>query len=435
MADVTDHSDDLCGFGNLFASEARPGALPPHQNSPQRVPFGLYAEQLSGSAFTAPRVHNLRTWAYRLHPSAEHGPFRPAVGRGEGWATGPFVEMPPSPNRERWSPLALPDAPTTFLDGVQSLAGTGSPDAQQGVAVHRYALTASMTDEAFFNADGDLLFVPQKGALRVVTELGAMEIGPGWIGCVPRGLRLRVELLDEGATGYLCENYGAPFVLPELGPIGANGLANPGDFRSPPASFEDVQRPVRLVQKLGGVFHETKLAHSPFDVVAYRGNFVPYRYELAHFNTINTVSYDHPDPSIFTVLTSPSGRAGVANCDFVIFPPRWMVAEHSFRPPWFHRNVMSELMGLVHGRYDAKADGFLPGGASLHNAQSAHGPDRRTYEGAVVEPMEPRKIDQTLAFMFETCQAFRPTRAAMACPSRQQEYDAVWSGFTRAEVK
>lgn len=433
MHPVTDHPDDLCGFGNLFASEAVPGVLPPHQNSPQRLPHGLYAEQLSGTAFTAPRAHNQRTWVYRRQPSAQHGPFRPAEGLAAGWQTGPFPQ-PPTPNRQRWSPLAMPEEPTTFLDGVRTLAGNGSPDGQQGIGVHRYVANRSMVGCALFDADGDLLFVPQHGALRIVTELGAMEVGPGWIGVVPRGMRLRVELLDDEGRGYLCENYGAPFVLPELGPIGANGLANPGDFRTPPAAFEEGAGPTRLVQKLGGHFYETELAHSPFDVVAWRGNFVPYRYELAHFNTINTVSYDHPDPSIFTVLTSPSSLPGTANCDFVIFPPRWMVAEHSFRPPWFHRNVMSELMGLVHGVYDAKADGFSPGGASLHNAWSAHGPDRATFEAASAAELVPHKIEDTLAFMFETRQAYRLAEGALGCPSRQGDYDGVWSGFVRGKV-
>lgn len=430
MHPVTDHPDELIGFGNLFASEARAGVLPPHQNSPQRVASGLYAEQISGTAFTAPRAHNQRTWVYRLQPSAMHGPFAPADDVGQGWVTGP-VAAPPTPNRQRWSPLEVPAAPTTFLQGVHTLAATGAPDAQQGIGVHRYAINRSMVDEAFFDADGDLLFVPQQGALRLVTELGVVEVGPGWIGQVPRGMRFRVELLDATAIGYLCENHGAPFELPELGPIGANGLANPHDFRTPPASFEDVQRPVRLVQKLGGHFHATELAASPFDVVGWRGNLVPWRYELANFNTINTVSYDHPDPSIFTVLTSPSGTPGVANCDFVIFPPRWMVAENTFRPPWFHRNVMSELMGLVHGVYDAKAEGFAPGGASLHNAWSAHGPDRTTFEAASAAELVPHRIEGTMAFMFETRWPYRVPAVAMDCPSRQTDYDAVWGGFRR----
>jgi homogentisate 1,2-dioxygenase len=432
MHDVTDHPDDLLGFGNLFATEAREGVLPPHQNSPQQVAGGLYAEQLSGTAFTAPRAHNQRSWLYRLQPSAEHGPFEPADDVAPGWRTGP-VDTPPTPNRQRWNPLPPPEGPTTLLQGVRTLAVNGSPEGQIGVGVHRYVANASMVDTAFFSADGELMFVPQSGALRIVTELGVLEVGPGWIGVVPRGVRLRVELLDEVVSGYLCENHGAPFVLPELGPIGANGLANPSDFRTPPAAYEDVQRPTRLVQKLSGHFYATMLDRSPFDVVAWRGNLAPYRYELKHFNTINTVSYDHPDPSIFTVLTSPSGRPGVANCDFVIFGPRWMVAEHSFRPPWFHRNVMSELMGLVHGEYDAKAGGFAPGAASLHNVHSAHGPDRATFETASRAELVPHKIDHTLAFMFETCLPYRVVPDALACPTRQADYDAVWSGFRRGQ--
>jgi len=416
---------ELSGFGNAFASEAKAGALPPHQNSPQEVPFGLYAEQLSGSAFTAPRAENRRTWMYRLRPSAAHGAFEP-VSSAPGWSTGPFI-APPVPNRLRWNPLSSPEAQTDFLAGVATLAGNGDPDAQQGVAVHRYALNVSMVD-AFFNADADMLFVPQSGLLRIVTELGVFELPSGWIGSVPRGMRMRVESVGP-ASGYLCENYGAPFVLPELGPIGANGLANPHDFLTPQAAYEDAPRPTRLIQKLGGRFYVTELPRSPFDVVAWRGNLVPYRYELARFNTINTVSFDHPDPSIFTVLTSPGPRPGTANCDFVVFPPRWMVAEHTFRPPWFHRNVMSELMGLIRGVYDAKATGFLPGGASLHNCMSAHGPDQATYEAAIAEPMEPRKVDGTLAFMFETCRPYRPAEDALTAPSLQGGYDAVWRGF------
>lgn len=418
---------ELSGLGNAFASEARAGALPPHQNSPQEVPFGLYAEQLSGSAFTAPRAENRKTWLYRLRPSAAHPAFRPLEDFAAQWSTGPF-KAPPAANRLRWNPLPAPTGQVGFFDGVSTVAGNGAPDAQLGVAVHRYAFNASMVDEAFFNADADMLFVPQSGTLRLVTELGVMNIPAGWLGSIPRGMRMRIEVTDA-ATGYVCENYGAPFVLPELGPIGANGLASPHDFLSPSAAYEEGATSTRLIQKLGGCFYATELPRSPFDVVAWRGNLVPFRYDLSRFNTINTVSFDHPDPSIFTVLTSPSHRAGTANCDFVIFPPRWMVAEHTFRPPWFHRNVMSELMGLIHGVYDAKATGFLPGGVSLHNCMSAHGPDRATYEKAIVETMKPRKIDGTLAFMFETCRPFRVAESASLCASRQDDYDAVWDGF------
>jgi len=346
------------GFGNEFATEAVAGALPIGQNSPQKVPFGLYAEQLSGSAFTAPRGHNRRSWVYRLRPSAAHPPF-------EAMAAGTLSSTfdAPTPNRLRWSPLAMPAAPTDFIAGLFTLGGNGSPAISAGAAVHVYAANRSM-EAAFFNSDGELVIVPQHGGLRIVTEHGVLGVTPGEIAVIPRGVRMRVELVDQAARGYVGENYGAPFRLPELGPIGSNGLANSRDFLAPVAAFEDSDRPTQLIQKFQGGLWSTTIDHSPFDVVAWHGNYTPYKYDLARFNTINTVSFDHPDPSIFTVLTSPSDTPGVANCDFVIFPPRWMVAEATFRPPWFHRNIMSELMGLVRGQYDAKAEGFVPGGAS-----------------------------------------------------------------------
>ncbi|MBZ4333033.1 homogentisate 1,2-dioxygenase [Corallococcus interemptor] len=422
----------LTGFGNEHASEAVAGALPVGQNTPQRVAFGLYAEQLSGTAFTAPRGVNRRTWMYRLRPSAGHPAYRPVEARA--LKSGPFREVPPSPNRLRWSPAPMPTTPTTFLEGLFTLGGNGSPSEGAGAAVHLYAANTSMTDTAFFNADGELLIVPQSGTLRIVTELGVLEVPPGHVALIPRGMRMRVELPGGPARGYICENYGAQFRLPELGPIGSNGLANPRDFVAPHAAYEDVERPTRVVQKFQGNLWETTLDHSPFDVVAWHGNYAPYTYDLARFNTINTVSYDHPDPSIFTVLTSPSDTPGTANCDFVIFPPRWMVAENTFRPPWFHRNVMSELMGLVHGVYDAKADAFLPGGASLHNCMSAHGPDRKTYEAAVAAELTPKKIDNTLAFMFETRWVIAPTRQAMESPVLQKDYDACWADLPKAKL-
>ena len=422
----------LSGFGNEHASEAIAGALPVGQNTPQRVAFGLYAEQLSGTAFTAPRSENRRTWLYRLRPSAGHPPYRQVDARA--LRSGPFTEVPPSPNRLRWNPPPLPTEPTTFIEGLFTLGGNGSPAVGAGAAMHLYVANTSMVDTAFFNADGELLIVPQSGTLRIVTELGVLEVPPGHVALVPRGVRMRVELPGGPVRGYVCENYGAPFQLPELGPIGSNGLANPRDFQAPAAAYEDVERPTRVVQKFQGNLWETTLDHSPFDVVAWHGTHVPYTYDLARFNTINTVSFDHPDPSIFTVLTSPSETPGTANCDFVIFPPRWMVAEHTFRPPWFHRNVMSEMMGLVHGVYDAKADQFVPGGASLHNCMSAHGPDRKTYEAAVAAELTPRKIDNTLAFMFETRWVIAPTRAAMESPQLQSDYDACWADLRKAQL-
>jgi homogentisate 1,2-dioxygenase len=423
----------LAGFGNEFATEAVAGALPEGRNSPQRVAYGLYAEQFSGTAFTAPRRENRRSWLYRLRPSASHRPFRP-LPPGL-WRSGPFDEAPPPPNRLRWAPLPRPSAPTDLVAGLVTIGGNGSPAAGLGTAVHLYAANRSMVDAVFFNADGELLFVPQAGRLRLVTEMGALALEPGEVGVVPRGLRFRAELPDGEASGYVCENYGALFRLPELGPIGSNGLANARDFLTPTAAFEDLDRPTRVVQKFQGELWAAEFDHSPLDVVAWHGNLVPYKYDLRRFNTIGTVSFDHPDPSIFTVLTSPSDTPGVANCDFVLFPPRWMVAENTFRPPWFHRNVMSEYMGLLYGSYDAKeGGGFVPGGGSLHNCMSGHGPDRASYEKAVSAELSPQKLDDTLAFMFETRLCIAPTRFALETSVLDHDYDACWAGFEKARL-
>jgi homogentisate 1,2-dioxygenase len=416
----------LSGLGNHHESEAMPGALPVGQNSPQQVPFGLFAEQLSGTAFTVARAHNLRSWLYRLRPSAMHGAYR-RIGDGL-IRTAPHREVEASPNRLRWDPLPLPEAATDFIDGLVTYATNGAARLQQGVAVHLYACNRPMQGRVFHDADGELLIVPQHGGLALATEFGVLAVAPGEIAVVPRGVKFRVDVAGP-ARGYVCENYGAPLRLPDLGLIGANGLAAARDFQVPVAAYEDSPGPVQAIAKFAGHFWTTELAHSPLDVVAWHGNYVPYKYDLARFNAINTVSFDHPDPSIFTVLTSPSEAPGTANCDFVIFPPRWMVAEHTFRPPYFHRNVMSEFMGLVRGEYDAKAGGFLPGGASLHNCMSAHGPDKATCDQAVGAALEPDRYANTLAFMFETRFILEPTAAALASPALQSDYDQAWAGF------
>jgi homogentisate 1,2-dioxygenase len=416
------------GFGNTFSSEAVKGALPLGRNSPQRVPKGLYAEVLSGSAFTAPRAENRSSWLYRLRPSAMHRPYRRMA---QGLVrSGPFDEVEVPPNRLRWDPFPVPAKATDFIDGLATLAGAGDPASQAGLAVHLYRANRSMRERYFYCADGELMFVPQEGRLAIFTELGRLSLAPGEIGVVPRGMKFQVVLAGRTARGYLCENYGALFRLPELGPIGSQGLAQPRDFLAPVAAFED-KGPCQVVAKFMGGLWTGEFAHSPLDVVAWHGDYVPYKYDLGRFMAINTVSFDHADPSIFTVLTSPSGQEGVANCDFVIFPPRWLVAEDTFRPPWFHRNVMSELMGLVHGVYDAKAEGFAPGGVSIHNCMSAHGPDRATYERAVVAELAPQKVADTLAFMWESRYVFRPTRFAMSARELQKDYDAVWDGFKK----
>jgi homogentisate 1,2-dioxygenase len=421
----------LTGFGSEFQSEAVPGALPVGRNSPQRPAHGLYAEQLSGTAFTAPRHENRRSWLYRRMPSAAHGAYRPVPH--PGLAAPPFADALLTPNRLRWDPPAVPEAPTDWLDGLMMLAGNGSAEEGTGVSVHLYACNSPMTGQAFSSSDGEMLFVPQAGTLAIMTEFGAMQVLPGHVALVPRGVKFRVDV-DGPARGYVLENHGALFRLPDLGPIGSNGLANPRDFETPHAAFEDDVE-TQFVAKLGGQLWETTLPHSPFDVVAWHGNLVPWCYDLSRFNTMGTVSFDHPDPSIFTVVTSPSGQPGVANCDFVIFPARWMVAEDTFRPPWFHRNAMSEYMGLISGEYDAKeGGGFVPGGGSLHNRMSAHGPDAASWEKASTAPLQPHKFDAGLAFMFETVRPFRLTRWGHETPLLQHDYDAVWRGFQKGRM-
>ena len=417
------------GFGNEFATEALRGALPQGQNSPQRAPYALYAEQLSGTAFTAPRHANRRSWLYRLRPSVAHGEFRPLDARL--LRTAPFNEAAPPPTQLRWDPLPISSAPTDFLEGLSTLAGNGDAGMQAGMGVHVYACNRSMRERYFYDADGELLIVPQDGALELATEFGVMGVRPGEIALLPRGVRFQVRLANATARGYVCENYGAHFRLPELGPIGANGLANARDFLAPVAAFEDREGSFELVAKFAGNLWTAPIDHSPLDVVAWHGNLTPYKYDLARFNAMNTVSFDHADPSIFTVLTSPSDTAGIANVDFVIFPPRWMVAEHTFRPPWFHRNAMSEFMGLVHGVHDSKAEGFVPGGASLHNCMSGHGPDAATFDKASNAALDPQKIEDALAFMFESRYVIRPTRFALETPQRQKDYLDCWQGLTK----
>ncbi len=429
------------GFGNEFASEAIPGVLPVGQNSPQRVAHGLYAEQLSGTAFTAPRHLNRRSWLYRIRPAAVHEPFVPLA---HATFHNRFDEAPATPNQLRWDPWPSPERPTDFLDGLVTIAGNGGAAEQGGIGIHLYAANRSMQGRFFCNADGELLIVPQQGRLHLATELGVVEIEPQEIAVIPRGVRFRVEL-PEGAAdahgsasvtgaesagvarGYVCENFGALLRLPELGPIGSNGLAHARDFLTPHAAWEDVEGAFELVTKFQGALWSASIGHSPLDVVAWHGNYAPYKYDLRRFNTIGSISVDHPDPCIFTVLTSASDTPGTANMDFAIFPPRWLVAQHTFRPPWFHRNVASEFMGLIAGVYDAKAEGFVPGGASLHNCMSAHGPDAATFEKASQADLsKPDVIGGTMAFMFETRKVIRPTRQALDAPQLQHDYYRCW---------
>jgi homogentisate 1,2-dioxygenase len=413
------------GFANEFASEAVAGALPQGRNSPQRAAHGLYAEQLSGTAFTAPRHANRRSWLYRIRPAAARRPF---VECKSGKFHNAFDQATPNPLR--WEPWPLPGEPTDFIDGLVTLAGNGGPVAQSGIGIHVYAANRSMRARYFYDADGELLIVPQLGRLRIASEMGTIEVQPQEIAVIPRGVCFRVDLPDGAARGYVAENFGAMLRLPELGPIGSNGLANARDFLTPVAAYEDVDGDFELLAKFQGDLWRAGLDHSPLDVVAWHGNYAPYKYDLRRFNTIGSISYDHPDPSIFTVLTAPSDTPGTANLDFVIFPPRWLVAEDTFRPPWFHRNIASEFMGLVHGAYDAKAGGFVPGGASLHNAMTGHGPDTASFDKAsAADTSQPDHVVDTMAFMFETRAVIRPTRQALEAPQVQRDDHRCWQGL------
>ena len=411
------------GFGNTFATEAVPGALPVGRNSPQQCPYGLYAEQLSGTAFTAPRGDNRRSWLYRIRPAVMHRPFRQI---GNGRLVGAFDGVVTPPHQLRWDPLPIPVEPTDFVSGLVTMAGNAA------CGIHLYAANRSMVDRYFYDADGELLIVPERGRLRIATELGVVEIEPQQIAVVPRGIRFRVELPDGAARGYVCENYGAVLRLPDLGPIGSNGLANPRDFESPVAAYEDRDGPAELVAKFMGNLWSAEMDHSPLDVVAWHGNDAPYRYDLRRFNAIGSISFDHPDPSIFLVLQSRLDTPGVDALDFVVFPPRILAMEDTFRPPWFHRNVASEFMGLIAGVYDAKAEGFAPGGASLHNCMSGHGPDADTFERAsAADTSRPHYVRDTMAFMFETAAVIRPTRHALETSALQRDYADCWQGLRK----
>jgi homogentisate 1,2-dioxygenase len=432
------------GFGNEFASEAIPGTLPVGRNSPQRVAHGLYAEQISGTAFTAPRHSNRRSWLYRIRPAAMHGEFMP---HSQPAFHNDFGLGPVTPDQLRWSPLPLPGTDASaaavvavgsdFVDGLFTMAGNGSPAAMSGIGIHLYAANRDMQGRFFYNADAEMLIVPQHGRLKIDTELGVLEVEPQQIAVIPRGIRFRVSLPDGVARGYVCENFGAFMRIPDLGPIGSNGLANPRDFLTPNAAYEDIDgatagQNFELIAKFQGHLWRASIGHSPLDVVGWHGNHAPYMYDLRHFNTIGSISFDHPDPSIFLALTSPTDTPGVGNLDVVIFPPRILAMQNTFRPPWFHRNIASEFMGLIHGVYDAKAEGFAPGGCSLHNCMTGHGPDAATFEKAShADTSKPDYVTGTMAFMFESRAVIRPTSQALAAGHRQRDYQQCWAGLQR----
>ena len=432
------------GFGNLACSEALPGALPAGQNNPQRCPYGLYAEQLSGTAFTKPRKENARVWLYRIRPSVQHAPME-ALPQSDTFGGVHSLDMNPDPNQMRWMPVDIESsARVTFVQGLKTYGAAGDPTLKHGLAVHYFTANAPMGDSCMVNCDGDFLIVPQKGVMRVRTEFGIMRVEPNEICVVQRGMRFSVDPSDDNESGelrgYILEIYAKHFDLPDLGPIGSNGLANPQDFLSPVAWYEDRDCDFVCITKYGGRLFQSTMAFSPYNVVAFRGNYLPYKYDLRKFNCMNSVTYDHPDPSIYTVLTCQTDEAGVAVADFVIFPPRWMAMENTFRPPWYHRNTMSEFMGMIWGEYDAKGGskgsdgkpkGFVPGGASLHSCMVPHGPDAGTFSKAskINGLQQPVFFDKGLAFMFETTYMLKLSKWALEGDHRDKEYYKCWASL------
>ncbi len=426
------HEGYMPGFGNDFETEALPGALPQGMNSAAEMQLRALRRTALGD-----RIHRTqppeRTHLVLPHPAFGQAYASVPEDRGAALEVGPCIDPDIiSLGQYRWDPVAVPQGERlTWITGMRTMVTAGDVGTQAGMASHMYLVNASMEDEYFFSADGELLVVPQEGRLRFCTELGVIDLEPKEIAILPRGLVYRVEVLEGPARGFVCENYGQKFQLPGRGPIGANCMANRRDFKTPVAAYEDREVPSKVYVKWCGQFHVTEIGHSPLDVVAWHGNYAPVKYDLRTYCPIGAVLFDHPDPSIFTVLTAPSGIEGTANIDFVLFRERWMVAENTFRPPWYHKNVMSELMGNIYGVYDAKPKGFVPGGMSLHNCMLPHGPDLNAFEHASNEPMVPVKQDDTMSFMIETRFPQHLTEWAATAGHLQDDYIDCWGSLEK----
>lgn len=408
----------LQGFANIFASESIKNTLPSKQNSPQHLENGLIAEQISGTAFTKSRATTLKSWLYKTHPSAIFNDFQLAK---KTWNLTIRENQAPNPYRFKKPNIKKAD---NFIDGCLPIAKNSKN------RIYHYQFDTLQKNHYMANLDGEFLFIPYQGILKVTTEFGQLTINPYEILVIPKGIYFSLEVKDSKTCGYLCENQGEPLVLPELGVLGTNALAYPEHFKYPVAiKPQKVKRSILLV-KNSDKWWQTTSDISPINTVAWRGNYAPYKYNLLDFNTINTVSFDHPDPSIFTVLTSSSAISGIANLDFVIFPARWMVAENTFRPPYFHRNVMSEFMGLLQGQYDAKSAGFQQGGFSIHNPMIGHGPDFNSYDKAIKrDSLKPDRYKNTLAFMLESNDAWQIMENRFVNDCEDKNYGNAWQGF------
>ncbi|KIV84436.1 homogentisate 1,2-dioxygenase [Exophiala sideris] len=432
------------GFNNTFESEAVPGTTPQGQNSPRCVRFGLYAEQMTASAFVAPRHHNKKAWLYRARPAVAHRGFTELPDNKDMEAN--FLPMNPlvhiSPAQLAWLPFDIPSNGVDFVDGLHTIAGSGEPTLREGLATliksttlpsvtHVYLADKSMENRAFVNSDGDFLIVPQQGALNIQTEFGPLYVQPGEIVVIQRGQRFRISL-EGPSRGYILEIWGANFELPELGPLGANGLANARDFLCPKAQYSVTENdPWEIVYKLGGKFFKSTQSHCPFDVVAWHGNYVPYKYDLIKFVNVGSISVDHIDPSIFCVLTARSRDPDAPLADFLIFSPRWDVASHTYRPPYYHRNVASELMGLIYGEYGGRSDEFQPGGVSYECGMVPHGVAYEVRIKAASETEVPQmQISKgAVAFIFESSRPFTIADWAWNSTKKHEHEPKMWDNL------
>lgn len=423
-AEATDASY-LSGFGNEHATEALPGALPVGRNSPQKLPYGLYAEQVNGSAFTVPRSENQRSWLYRIYPTAAA---QGAWARTHNERLDESDEpLETSPERCRWRPWTAEVGEIDFVDGLFRLCQSGGARERRGMSLYVYAANRSMRNRVFSSVDGELIILPQQGSIRVRTEMGNLRVEPGEMVLLPRGIRFSVELQGDACKGFVCENLGMAFRLPERGLIGANGLANARDFLAPVAAYEVDDTRFESIAKFGGRIWSSTLSRTPFDVVAWHGTYAPFKYDMRRFNAVHSVSYDHTDPSVFTALTSPSGIAGVANVDFAVLPPRWIVANETFRPPYYHRNIMSEIVVSLRGAPESRGTEYHVGSCHVHNAMAPHGPDPEILQKASNAPLAPRWED-TLMVMFESFLPYGVPREAAQARDRDTNYESNWDG-------
>ncbi|GLI78307.1 hypothetical protein PoHVEF18_006618 [Penicillium ochrochloron] len=402
--EIDDKFKYLNGFNGYHQSEAAEGVIPLVINIPQKSKYGLHTERISGSSFTAPRKDSKQTWLYRLLPSTCHEDFSLLENHPFNLKNVLNSKYQYSPNRSTWAPAQIAKE-ADFLTGLQLIGGAGNPTMKEGLAYYAFTAGKSMpSNQAFYSADGDFLLAPQKGTLDIRTEMGYLRVRSNEICVVPRGIRFHVSLPAGPVRGFALELFEGHFELPELGPIGSTGLANIRDFEIPTASFDNSNVDTEIIAKFAGQVHRTVHRGSIFNVAGWSGTYYPFKYDLGKFNTIGSVSYDHTDPSIFTVLTAPSSVPGEAVVDVAVFGPRWLVMEKSYRPPYFHRNTMSEFAFVIKGGFDVTPlPPQLEGLFLLSNTMCAHGADPESWKQATEKELVPEKIPPgNLGMMFES---------------------------------